>query len=205
MTVFFVRHCEAVSNAQEILAGQMEFPLTEKGMQQAEHIAEQFCQKVPAIHYLYASPQQRTQQTAQPFAQRLGLTPILNPDLKEQDWGKFSGKTYTQLRSDPEFHHPREQNWEFRPENGESYYDVHDRLQRFFTYLSQLPADAKILCVTHGGTMRIIRGILEQTAPIYTPHVAANGEVWEIISFNPNKQRHDIQVWQLGLETQHSM
>lgn len=205
MVIFFVRHCEAASNAEEILAGQMEFPLTERGKEQAAHIAEKFSLRVDTINYLFTSPQIRTQQTAEPFAKLLDLVPIQDPRLKEQDWGIFSGRTYQNLLNDPDFHHPNNKNWDFQPQNGESYQDVYLRVQHFFSHLLTLEPDSNLLCVTHGGTMRIIRGILEQTAPQYTPNVAANGEIWEVPSFQPNQHNHHIHVWHLGLETQHPM
>ncbi len=205
MRVYFVRHCEAVSNVQQILAGQMEFPLTEQGLQQAQLIAENFYKKIQHIDSIYVSSQLRTRQTAQPFAHLFNVQPISDERLKEQDWGKFCGKTYQELRSDPQFHHPKTQDWSFKPEGGEGYADVYQRVMDFFSTLQQLPSQSSVLCVTHGGTMRIIRGILEQTAPhSYSPDVPSNGEIWHIESFQPGRKHH-IDIWHFGPQIQHPM
>ncbi|MGL4524529.1 MAG: histidine phosphatase family protein [Spirochaetia bacterium] len=205
MNVFFIRHCEAQSNASHILAGQREFPLTHNGQIHALHIAQMLKQQIPHVSTIYVSPQQRTQQTAQPLCNIFGLVPTEIEELKEQDWGKFSGRTYQELKNDPDFEHPKNRNWAFHPPGGESYEAVRIRLEYFFAHIPPFPPDANIICVTHGGTMRIIRGILEQTTPLYTPDVPANGEVWYVEDCRPQQRYHTIEIRKLGGEILHSM
>jgi broad specificity phosphatase PhoE len=179
MHLFFVRHGQAVSNASGILAGQQEYDLTAHGHDQAQQAARFLQQYIGHIDVLYSSPQTRTIQTAQPFAQLFDL-PIMTDDaLKEQDWGIFAGKTYEELKHTPGFEHPKHGNWQWQPAMGESYATVHARVQPFLQHLvDSLPAHSHVVCVTHGGTMRIIRGIIQSTVPHYTYPVPGNTEIW---------------------------
>jgi broad specificity phosphatase PhoE len=80
MTLTFVRHGESQANA----AGA---DLTELGSQQAQAVANELA----ANNYdgIYASSMIRTQETAAPLADLLGLPIVVLPGLREIDAGVF--------------------------------------------------------------------------------------------------------------------
>lgn len=96
MRLLLVRHAESVGNAERRLQGQGDFPLSERGEDQASRLAEHFAQE-PRIAAVYASPLLRTTGTAQRIAARLGLTVNLLPEVKEYDFGEVTGLTWNEV------------------------------------------------------------------------------------------------------------
>ncbi len=81
--LFLVRHGDALPPADELIPGGMydDLPLSRKGQEQALALAERLASLEFAA--IYSSPLRRCRETAAPLAERLGLTPIVVPDLQE--------------------------------------------------------------------------------------------------------------------------
>lgn len=92
-TVFLVRHGQTVPAIRgasfPMIDGQGNPELTELGHRQAERIADRL--EGAGITSLWVSSMVRTQQSAAPLAQRIGVTPRVNPDLREVHLGEFEG------------------------------------------------------------------------------------------------------------------
>ncbi len=72
-----------------------------------------------------------------------------------------------------------------------------DRLRSFFEMSIKNHLDKKVLIVTHAVTLRIIRGLLENTLPIYPSEIAKNGEVW-ITSLSAIGKTHTIETFNIS-------
>lgn len=70
--IYFVRHGESEQNAQNIRQG-AEGPLSEKGRAQALETAQKFPHEKGSPQIIYASPYERTRETAEIIAKELGL------------------------------------------------------------------------------------------------------------------------------------
>jgi probable phosphoglycerate mutase len=81
--LFLVRHGDALPPADELIPGGLydDLPLSRKGQEQALALAERLAGLEFAA--IYSSPLRRCRETAAPLAERLGLTPIVVPDLQE--------------------------------------------------------------------------------------------------------------------------
>lgn len=190
-TLYFMRHAQSEANLADILASQLDFPLTEQGHADATEIAEEFVQS-HQITQLLASPLLRAQQTAAPFAKLSGFTVGQEPRVIEQALGKYAGKSYAQLEDEPEYCHDRSMRWNWVPEEGgESYSMIVDRLLPFFQALPTGGSDA-ILIITHAVTMRMIKAILVNSLPDYPHEIAHNGEVWQV-EFNGLGAEHEVK------------
>ena len=81
--LFIVRHGDAIPDADEIIPSGVydDLPLSSLGREQAQNLAE----RLGSLHFdaIYSSPLRRCQETAEPLARRLELTPILVPAIKE--------------------------------------------------------------------------------------------------------------------------
>jgi len=81
--LFIVRHGDAIPDADEIIPSGVydDLPLSSLGREQAQNLAE----RLGSLHFdaIYSSPLRRCQETAEPLARRLELTPILIPAIKE--------------------------------------------------------------------------------------------------------------------------
>jgi 2,3-bisphosphoglycerate-dependent phosphoglycerate mutase len=87
--LFLIRHGDAIPDEDEIIPSGVydNLPLSRIGREQAEALAT----RLSDLHFdaIYSSPLERCQETAAPLAQRLGLTPIIVPDLHEVSIGKI--------------------------------------------------------------------------------------------------------------------
>jgi broad specificity phosphatase PhoE len=70
-TIYFIRHTQSEANLKDILASRQDFPLTEKGRQEAVAIASEF-KDIAQLDRIFCSPLIRAQQTAQPIAEAFG-------------------------------------------------------------------------------------------------------------------------------------
>jgi len=185
-----MRHAQSEANLGDILASQIDFPLTAQGHNDAKAIAAEFYQQ-HKINQLIVSPLSRAQQTAAPFAELFSLPIKDESRVIEQALGKYAGKTYADLDDEPNYCHDRSARWDWKPEEGgESYSMIVDRLQPFFAALP-VDGDDAILVITHAVTMRMIKAILANILPNYPYDIAYNGEVWKV-EFKGVGQVHEI-------------
>lgn len=162
--ITLLRHGESVGNANGYHQGQAEFPLTERGEQQARVLAEYWQRKSVSFDYLVASPQSRTQQTAEILAESMGLEIEYDPVWKERDNGVYAGLHVDEAQK----RHPYP---EFQPiyqpigKTGESEWELFLRGGRAIqSILHRTPA--RYLIVSHGAilnmTLRALLGITPQ-------------------------------------------
>jgi probable phosphoglycerate mutase len=96
-TFLLVRHGETDYNKKMLIAGRLPgIHLNKKGRQQAVALAERLS-KTP-IKAIYASPLERTLETAEPLAKALNLEIQPEPGLMETDCGEWSGQSIRKLR-----------------------------------------------------------------------------------------------------------
>lgn len=162
MPIFYiVRHGQSRANAQQIMQGaKVDTPLTSQGQNQASQTAA----KLSEVDFtaIFASPLVRAAQTAQII--RPTQTVTYDWRLREFDYGQWDGQLTWKLRQD----HPQffDENQNLLPgsqvlSGGETHVQALARLRSFFqTAVSNLPADAQILIVSHGYTIKLIVALI---------------------------------------------
>jgi broad specificity phosphatase PhoE len=141
-TLLLVRHGETDWNADGRLQGQTDRPLSDFGRRQARQLAEELADE--ELEAIYASDLSRARETAEIVAERLELPVVLEPDLREKDWGTWEGLTGVE-RDRVEF-------------VGESTEAHQERILRALRRISERhPGDGRVLVVTHGGSMRRVQ------------------------------------------------
>jgi probable phosphoglycerate mutase len=88
-TLFLVRHGETEDNVNQIMQGQTQGRLTERGVEQARELAERM--RHEQIDAFFASDLQRSIDTCRIIAQPHRKTVQTTPLLRERDWGGFTG------------------------------------------------------------------------------------------------------------------
>jgi probable phosphoglycerate mutase len=92
-----IRHAESQGNLERRLQGRREFPLTERGLAQAEALAERLV-SLP-LSAVYSSPVGRAMETADVIAAKACLDVMAEPRLQEYDFGEaVSGLTWQEIR-----------------------------------------------------------------------------------------------------------
>jgi len=141
-TLLLVRHGETDWNAEGRLQGQTDRPLSDYGRRQAQQLAEELDGE--ELEAIYSSDLARARETAEIVGERLGLPTVLDPGLREKDWGTWEGLTAVER-----------DRVEFVGESTEAHRDrILDALRRIS---ERHPGDGRVLVVTHGGSMRRVQ------------------------------------------------
>ena len=91
-TVLLVRHGQTAWNLEDRFRGQVDLPLDDHGLEQAEVVGKRIASDwQPAA--IYASSLQRTLQTAAAVSRACGLRTAIHDGLLDIDFGEFSGLT----------------------------------------------------------------------------------------------------------------
>lgn len=151
-TLIFIRHGE--STAFNYIAGRTEVPLSEKGIKEAEATASVLSNL--KIDKLIASPIKRTMETAGYISKACGLSIETMDDLMEIDFGKWTGKSFAELKNEKEW-----QLWNsFRSGNrvpgGETMINVQNRMINAVNTIIKKYPDKKIAVVSHGDPIRTV-------------------------------------------------
>jgi broad specificity phosphatase PhoE len=136
-----------------VLAGRMSgVGLTERGRAEIAAVAERLADE--NIAALYASPLQRTRESAELLSERLGLPIEFRDDLMELDFGEWTGTTFDSIRADP-----RWQSWSrhrslSRIPGGETMRAVQFRAVEAILEIGERHRDSASVIVSHGDVIR---------------------------------------------------
>src|SRR5262249_55215426 len=137
-----------------VLAGRMPgIGLTERGRAEIAAVAERLAgENIAAI---YSSPLQRTRESVEIVATRLGLPVEFRDDLIELDFGDWTGSTFDQIRTDPRWPAWQNQRSLARIPGGESMREVQRRVVEAMTEVKERhDPGATVLFVSHGDVIR---------------------------------------------------
>ena len=190
-TVYLVRHGETTANAEGILQGQSDFPLSAAGRRQAACLASRLAGK--SFDVLFTSDLSRALDTAETIA--AGRPVICTPLLREWGFGDWQGRKIEDLRR--EF--PREfglfaaDSPLFVPPGGESAAAFRARAAEVLKRLAAEHAGETLLCVTHGGLLKqMLKLVLNAEKPPLLP-VCGNASLscfrlvrglWQLVFWN---------------------
>ena len=157
-TITLLRHGLSEGNANEIIQGQADYPLTDIGIAQAEALAQRWENERRQFDSIISSPQQRALQTAEIIAARLKLQVEPDPLWMERHVGQLTGLTMEQA----EKLHPRPPFLPlFQPfaGTGESLFALYLRAGQAVESLLRRPP-GKYLVVSHGGILNRVLYIM---------------------------------------------
>ncbi|MBT2771669.1 histidine phosphatase family protein [Halomonas sp. ISL-60] len=185
-----VRHGITDWNLERRYQGQQDIPLlfpdAETGLLALRDAL--FDERFDAI---YSSDLQRCQQTLEwAQAAKEGLPVMLEPRLRELDFGEYEGKVYDELKDLPHYRAWIDSVGELQIPGGESAAQLRERLDAWLDNVAinaQEGGHKKILVVTHGGVIRELRRRFE-TIHFWDGTVAqAQGRRWQLI-YKQNEQ-----------------
>ncbi|HXC91134.1 MAG TPA: histidine phosphatase family protein [Stellaceae bacterium] len=106
------------------------------------------------IDAIYSSPLERTRETADIVAARLGLPVTFRDDVIELDFGEWTGFTFDQVRADPRWPPWQTCRSIAAIPGGESWRQVQDRTVDALFELRRAHPDGTVLVVSHGDVIR---------------------------------------------------
>ena len=155
--IITIQHTQSEHHTNGMVGSWTDWPLTDVGRAQAERIAQRL---LPCLRgktwALYSSDLLRAQQTAAPLAEALGVTPILQMELRERNLGPAVGKSVQWLRENLEMQERTVDDRLFAA--AESRRDAWNRLLPFFERLMAAPEE-NIILVSHGDLLSIFNAM----------------------------------------------
>jgi broad specificity phosphatase PhoE len=155
-----VRHGQTSANIDRVWHGSTNTPLTAHGRGQAAAAAAFIEANHKPVQNIYASPLDRAHHTAEAIAERLGLTPEIDPGLAEYDLGAWEGMSFNELWSEKKLFDNMRADPDYRPHGGESPKQVGDRLADSLRRIADRHPGERVVVVSHGGALSIAFGLL---------------------------------------------
>ena len=155
--VLFVRHGQTPTTGKVLPGRARGLHLAEAGQAQAAAVAERIValqtdkRRVAAV---YASPLERTQETAAPIARALGLRIRRNQGLLEADFGEWTGAELKRLYKLPEWRTVQRNPSGFRFPGGESFTEMQARMVGAINDLVSEHPGQTIVAVSHADTIK---------------------------------------------------
>jgi len=157
--IYLIRHGETVSNVNNTFSGITDVELTEKGILQAERIADFLFNE--HVDRIYSSPLKRAKDFARIIQNKIGTKLIIDQRLMELDYGEWEGmekneilekygELYKKYIDDPE---------SFRPPNSEDLENAENRIMEFWNEIKFTMVNEnlkKIAIITHNDIGRIL-------------------------------------------------
>jgi probable phosphoglycerate mutase len=196
--IFIARHGQDEDNANGILNGHRDRPLTELGVAQAKQTAQGISKLGLKFDAVYTSPLIRAAETARLICHTLGLPgPAVMPELIERDFGAMTGVNQSEIkaRCAPDIIETETVTWFLSPKGAETHPDLIERGQRILAQVRAKHKGGKVLLVCHGDIGKMI-------------YAAATGQDWEdvltgfhfgngdLIDVEPDGDAHKIQLAQ---------
>lgn len=150
--LLIVRHGETPANLDATWHGSTDTPLTPRGREQAERVAERVAEYAD-VAAIYTSPLVRARDTAAAIARRRALSAAVVEGLREYGVGRFEGMRFRDL-------HERYRIWEqmkldphYAPHGGETPGGVAERVVAALRAIARDHSGERVVVVSHGGAL----------------------------------------------------
>jgi probable phosphoglycerate mutase len=197
--ILLVRHGESAPFREDdpfpLVDGHGDPPLHDPdGLEQAERVADRLIATGERIAAVYVTTLRRTQQTAVPLVERLGLEARIEPDLREVFLGDWEGGLFRRKIADQDPIAVRmyeEQRWDVIP-NGEPAEAFESRVRAGIERIATRHSGELVVAFVHGGVIGQVMNIAAGTtgwrfngadnASIH--HIVVEPERWVVRCYN---------------------
>ena len=155
-TVLLVRHGRTPTTGQVLPGRAKGLDLSDEGVAQAERAAERITKLRRRVKAVYASPMERTKQTAAPIGKALGLRVRSNRGLIEAEFGAWTGRKLPDLMKLPEWRQVQHYPSGFRFPDGESFSEMQQRICGTLEKLVIEHAGQTIVVVSHADPIKAV-------------------------------------------------
>lgn len=153
-----LRHGEVERLTERVLWGQEDVPLSDEGRRQSAALEDWWFANHAAPERVVTSDLVRCRVLAERIAARAKVELELEPALREQHLGAWQGRTWDDVTAaDPEGVRAYWNDYVgTRPPDGESFGDLAERVDRWWSRLELDNAHRRIVVVTHVGVLRVL-------------------------------------------------
>jgi len=153
--VLFVRHGQTPTTGASLPGRAPGLHLADVGAAQAEAAAQRIA-ALDSVGAVYASPMERTRETAKPIARALKLRVRQAPGLTECDFGTWTGEKLDDLRRKPDWKRVQRYPSGFRFPRGESFAEMQSRALGAVHSLVAAHPEETIVAVSHADVIKAI-------------------------------------------------
>lgn len=153
LKIYIARHGQNEDNANGILNGHRDLPLTDLGRAQAHELAVGIKEKGLTFDAVLSSPLCRAYETGEIITDTLGLPkPEILPGLIERDFGIMSGKLIKDIETlcAPDIIKTQTITYFLSPEGAETFPDLLLRAGRVLQEVREKYTDGSVLLACHG-------------------------------------------------------
>jgi probable phosphomutase (TIGR03848 family) len=151
--ILFVRHGHTPTTGKVLPGRAAGLHLSDDGRAQAHAVAERIA-VLKSVDAVYASPLERTRETAAPIAAARHMKVKTDRGLVEADIGEWTGRELKAVRKLPEWkvvqHHPSG----FRFPGGESFLDIQNRMVATVHRLTAAHPGGTVVAVSHADPIK---------------------------------------------------
>lgn len=151
--VLLIRHAVTEQTGKRLYGRAPGNHLSARGRRQAEALAEHLAD-VP-LEAVYASPLERCRETASPILRGRKLRLRTVAALNEVDYGRWTGRTFGQLRRTREWRRVRSSPASVRFPGGETLHEVQQRAVRALQEIAERHGEGVAAAVSHGDVVRL--------------------------------------------------
>jgi len=152
--VCFVRHGTTATTGKVLPGRAKGLHLSDQGRTEAARAAEALAGA--AVSAIYASPLERTRETAAAFSDRLGKPVVIDRGLVECDFGDWTGEELAKLRKLPEWRAVQKWPSGFRFPAGESFLELEARLADAVDRLCRAHRGEVVVAVSHADCIKAV-------------------------------------------------
>ncbi len=168
MKIIIIRHPQTTANQKKIIYGKNDYPYTQPGFLQIEHVLKYVTTTtIPDRIQVFSSPANRALGLAEPIAGSLDVPLQIEERLGEMNFGIFEGLTHQEAEKKyPSVYEDFLERFELTCiPGGESYSDFQQRVHAFVKMVQTIEATDTVdtcIIVTHGAVIReMLEKILE--------------------------------------------
>ena len=201
--VILIRHGETEWNRQRRMQGHSDSPLSETGLRQAVLLGKRLAQM--QFDALYSSDSGRAHHTARIVAEATGHPLIVEPGLRERNFGVFEGLTREEMiaQHPDDYARFKSRDPDFAMTRGESGTLFRARVIACMDGIIARHRGQQLVVVTHGLVLDVFYR-LAMGIPAHEPRVH------ELVNAGINRLRHDggawhIEVWGDGSHLEEGM
>jgi probable phosphoglycerate mutase len=129
--------------------------LSEKGIEEAQRVADRLAVIGP-VAAIYASPLERTRETARPIGVALGRPVTIERGLLECDFGAWTGLELSKLSKLPEWQQVQRHPSGFRFPGGESFLEMQARLSSAIAKIVARHVGEVVVIVSHADPIKVV-------------------------------------------------
>ncbi len=159
LKIYLARHGQNEDNANGILNGHRDLPLTDIGIAQATEVANKIKDAGLVFDVILSSPLDRALKTAEIISTvNGGPIPKIVPKLIERDFGSLTGVEQSRIEElcAPDIIKTETITYFLSPEGAETFPDLLVRAKRLLEEVTSEYKDGSILLVTHGDFGKMI-------------------------------------------------